>query len=43
MSINMTQEDFEELIALIKLNQWLQSPFSNNLVRADFIRDPLQY
>jgi hypothetical protein len=41
MSINMTQEDLEKLVALIKPNEWQQSPFSDNLVRADFTRNVL--
>ena len=37
----MTQEDLEKLVALIKPNEWQQSPFSDNLVRADFTRNVL--
>lgn len=37
----MTQEDLERLVALIKPNEWQQSPFSDNLVRADFTRNVL--
>ena len=37
----MTQPDLERLVALIKPNEWQQSPFSDDLVRADIIRNVL--
>ena len=37
----MTQADLNRLVALIKPNEWQQSPYSDNLVRADFNRNIL--
>ena len=41
MTINMNQTDLERLVALIKPNEWQQSPYNDNLVRADFTRNVL--
>ena len=41
MTINMTQADLERLVALLKPNEWQQSPFSDNFVRADLVRNVL--
>lgn len=41
MTTNMTQADLDRLVALIKPNEWQQSPYSDNLVRADFTRNVL--
>ena len=37
----MNQTDLDRLVALIKPNEWQQSPFSDCLVRADFTRNVL--
>lgn len=37
----MTQANLDRLVALIKPNEWQQSPLSDCLVRADFTRNVL--
>ena len=41
MAINMSQNDLDVLVAALKPNEWQRSPFSDNLVRADIVRNVL--
>ena len=41
MAINMSQKDLDVLVAALKPNEWQRSPFSDNLVKPDTIRNVL--